>query len=530
MWTAKDRSVERNRYQRVKQVFLEAVEHTGKARDEPSNASRRGDGERPNTTQLAAADVAFTSRVKPRSGTVRMTIINSTPKRLLLAVLCCLTSAAAWAQDAHYWTRQYGPTETLLGGLVVGSAYDLSATFYNPGALALAVDPRFTFSLDALEIWQIRIPDGAGEDLDFRSRGLEFAPSFVSGQIGSGETNRYAFAFLTRQDLTLRFSARRDANNDGGAASTAGVRVDQTAREYWAGGTWSRRVRKTLGFGVSQFFALRGQRTFTQLTAGVAAPDNPGSSILQSDEFRYSHLRVLWKLGLSYRPSDALSLGASLTTPGVGLFGDGKVDVQRSITGVDLDGDGSPDSAIASRLQRNIGTSYKSPMSVAFGLRYRFADTAIHVSGEWFDSVDPYTVIEAEPVVIRPTGGAFDPSVNHSARAIVNFGVGVEQRLSSKMTVYGSWMRDASSAVSDPELNHAFATWDFSHLTAGVRVGEGTRSWTFGFGYAFGDDELVRLVDLSESDGRPPVGDPPDSVSVFSSRWKIIFGFNLGTE
>ena len=73
----------------------------------------------------------------------------------------------------HYWTRQYGPTETLLGGLVVGSAYDLSATFYNLGALALAVDPRFTFSLDALEIWQIRMPDGAGEDLDFRSRGLE---------------------------------------------------------------------------------------------------------------------------------------------------------------------------------------------------------------------------------------------------------------------------------------------------------------------------------------------------------------------
>lgn len=67
--------------------------------------------------------------------------------------------------------------------------------------------------------------------------------------------------------------------------------------------------------------------------------------------------------------------------------------------------------------------------------------------------MDPYTVIEAEPVVIRPMGGAFDPLVNHSARAIVNFGVGVEQRLSSKTTVYGSWMQDASAAVSDPELN-----------------------------------------------------------------------------
>jgi hypothetical protein len=44
----------------------------------------------------------------------------------------------AAAQDANYWTIQYGPVAQLLGGQVVGSTRDLSATYYNPGGLALA--------------------------------------------------------------------------------------------------------------------------------------------------------------------------------------------------------------------------------------------------------------------------------------------------------------------------------------------------------------------------------------------------------
>ena len=41
------------------------------------------------------------------------------------------------AQDAHYWTDQFGNRARLLGGAVVGSVRDLSATYYNPGSLAL---------------------------------------------------------------------------------------------------------------------------------------------------------------------------------------------------------------------------------------------------------------------------------------------------------------------------------------------------------------------------------------------------------
>src|SRR5678815_6132088 len=70
----------------------------------------------------------------------------SNRSRLLGVVLYTMpvlfAAVAAHAQDTNYWTLQYGTRGELLGGTVVGSAVDLSATFYNPGSLALVKDPK----------------------------------------------------------------------------------------------------------------------------------------------------------------------------------------------------------------------------------------------------------------------------------------------------------------------------------------------------------------------------------------------------
>ena len=58
--------------------------------------------------------------------------------RLALLVAALLPLAPrAQAQDSHYWSIQYGPVGQLVGGQVIGGVNDLSATYYNPGALGL---------------------------------------------------------------------------------------------------------------------------------------------------------------------------------------------------------------------------------------------------------------------------------------------------------------------------------------------------------------------------------------------------------
>jgi hypothetical protein len=135
-----------------------------------------------------------------------------------------------------------------------------------------------------------------------------------------------------------------------------------------------------------------------------------------------------------------------------------------------------------------------------------------------------------DPIESRPSGESFEIILNHSLRSITNVGLGVEHSFSDTLTAYGALMRDASAAVRDPDLNHSFATWNLTHLTAGVRVGEPERAWTLGFGYAWGDDSRANLIDLSDRGHLPGIEETPNTVEAFYARWKIIFGFELGTK
>ena len=65
------------------------------------------------------------------------------------AVIVAVFVQPLHAPDAHYWTVKYGPRATLLGGAVIGSVNDVSASFYNPGGLAMADSLGFAISLSA---------------------------------------------------------------------------------------------------------------------------------------------------------------------------------------------------------------------------------------------------------------------------------------------------------------------------------------------------------------------------------------------
>jgi len=84
---------------------------------------------------------------------------------LVVLILCSFTNASH-AQDSHYWTHQYGTSAQLLGGAVAGSVRDLSATFYNPGALVFVGKANFIMATDAFEVVGMKIENATGPGLD----------------------------------------------------------------------------------------------------------------------------------------------------------------------------------------------------------------------------------------------------------------------------------------------------------------------------------------------------------------------------
>src|SRR5512145_2411179 len=117
--------------------------------------------------------------------------------RLMIALLVLLCgSALASAQDAHYWTYGYGPIGQLTEGTLVGGVSDLSAVYYNPGALALLEEPRFVVGLTSVELANIDVPGAAGEGLNVDQLVFDIVPSMLAGHMGGHEGNdHFAFAF-----------------------------------------------------------------------------------------------------------------------------------------------------------------------------------------------------------------------------------------------------------------------------------------------------------------------------------------------
>lgn len=441
--------------------------------------------------------------------------------------------ATVAAQDTHYWTEQFGTRSELLGGVVVGSILDLSTTFYNPGALALTESKEVLLSAKAFEYRKLTVRDGAGEGEDLSSTRFSPAPSIFTGLIPSKWlTGQLAYSFVTRQDLNMRIKGRRGDKRDvlsvtPGDESFAGeVLFEQNLSEVWGGVTWSHSPTSNVGIGFTSYVAYHGQRTRSQTIAQAVTSTNKGAATINVDEFDYYHYRMLAKLGIAL-DYDPLKLGLTLTTPSVGLFGSGSALINRSVIGLDLDGNGSEDSQLTANFQEGLDPDFKSPLSVAAGASYRLDRIVFHLTAEWFNAVDKFVVLDTDDFQSQSTGKTVSYPVTHELDDVLNWGIGVEHVLRENFSYYGSFVADYSAQVTGTDTNHSFSNWDIYHVTGGAAVNISGLEFTLGLGYAFGKEDLLQPVNFTNADEDNQLVGDPSNTEINYSRWKFIVGFSF---
>ena len=242
-----------------------------------------------------------------------------------LALLLSLQSSRG--QDTQYWNIQYGTRSTLLGGAVIGSVSDLSATYYNPGALGLSRASGLILSTSVYEGNALTLGGSGIQKRQISSFGINVAPSLVAGRFSadSGAVDHLAYSILTRQrtnlDLQWRFVGAQETipgvRGSGSVAQEAALL--QNLSEMWAGFTWSRPLSQAVGIGVTTYVTLRSQVKSVNLS-NQALTDSAGvAGLSYKNNYDYYNIRLLWKAGLAVDLSP-LSLGLTLTTPSVNLL------------------------------------------------------------------------------------------------------------------------------------------------------------------------------------------------------------------
>jgi hypothetical protein len=442
---------------------------------------------------------------------------------VLSAMCMVLVSTGARAQDAHYWTDQYGPRASLLGGAVIGSIDDVSGTFYNPGSLALAESLPFALSTSIYEYENTVLEDGAGRGVDLATTHTGVRPSMVAGTITSGlfGSDVLAYSVLTRNstssDVGVQLIASgADIPSGLDLEHLAGVaRIESTASDLWAGLSYSHAFSSSFAAGFTWYGAQRSQDRRREGIATSIATDGTPSVAIDMGGGSYSTVRTLAKFG-GYFVSGSFSAGLTVTTPSVHITGSGEFGLNDVIITADT-------TILVAHVQTDLDAEYKSPLSVGLGFGWQIGDTRLHASGEWFDGIDPYLVMEGEEFVAQVPAVVGSVDVVQEVGDVFNWAVGLSYPLTELMSAYGSFASDKAAVTDDIErADLSIQAFDLYSAFLGTEFVVTRARVTLGAGYAWGNHPADRIADL--------IGDEEVMPQYVYHRLSLLFGFELITN
>jgi hypothetical protein len=451
----------------------------------------------------------------------------------LITALALALPSSATPQDSHYWTYQYGTRANLLGGLVIGSVVDISAVYYNPGALALIPEPELLLTSKVFELTDYTADGQENRPIKLNDLRIDQAPGFFGGTMPFKflENHVLAYSLFTRHRQKLKMDAANVWSADiadsapGSEDAFSQLALQKDLSETWVGLSWSAPIGN-FGIGVSQFVAYRSQKG-TRLVAGdlynatVLTASSSGAAAI----YNYWNARLLWKLGLSWE-WEGISWGLTATTASLSLLGQGRALVNITSAGQGLEGAGGPDPVFVAAYEEGLAADYRSPWSFGLGAAYGFGKSRLHFSAEYFGKNEEFVIMDGGEFVGQSTGDTVSLSLTDQQGDVLNFGVGFRRQLSNKVTGYASFRTDFSS-VDQADLDASItAPLNLYFITAGTAFKIPIADITLGLGYGWGSSTTPVSIREPLADDRI-IGQLPETVKMKYRSLRFIFAFSI---
>jgi len=449
---------------------------------------------------------------------------------IVLLVLLIISVSNNYAQDANYWTHQYGSRSTLLGGAVIGSVLDLSGTYYNPGAVSLVKDPETVLAAKVFEYPTYKLSGSFFDDIEMSHTNLGPAPSLVATNLNYdwlGEDN-LVLSLLTRYDL--RFDLNQSANSvydlENISDAITNVRINERMNETWFGITWSYNYQSRIGIGFTPYFVFRSHTTFIYSNIQTISPEKDHFHAIDNFEYEYDHYSLLLKAGITF---DLIghTFGLTLTTPRLGYYTNGSSGINQTIEGKPPVEGSEETEYVAADYQNNVDATYKSPLSIALGTTFKIDHTNIYVSAEWFSPVEKYEVVQQHAFQPQIGTGTLYNGVVTEAQSVFNVGVGVQHTFDNLHTINASFTTDFSASSADPDVNLSLASWDIYHLMLGGSLIVLDLELTLGLGYAYGKEQVKRESRELSDDSDYETPDILNGVDSSYQSFKFVFGIAI---
>jgi long-chain fatty acid transport protein len=235
-------------------------------------------------------------------------------KRLFL--LLAALPASALAEDGNYRPYLIGGRAGGMGGAFTALSDDASGPFYNPAGIAFVKRSQLSLSGSLFGTFSETTKDALGDGRSFDSTDLQTFPIQTAGvyKLGSEppETSPDALGISIFVPTSVSQSDRDYLGSEASSLATS-FRED----DVWLGLTYAHRFGR-LAVGASGFVLFETASSALELNvvdpSSSAAFANINAS---SDETRFG---LVAALGVRYDVTDELSLGASIYSPGIGIW------------------------------------------------------------------------------------------------------------------------------------------------------------------------------------------------------------------
>jgi hypothetical protein len=460
---------------------------------------------------------------------------------LVTLLLVFLPAGHLLSQSSHYWTQQYGNETLLLGGAVIGSVTDLGAVYYNPGFLALQ-DGQSSFVLTAklLQFTNVRMEDGLGQDIDLEKNNLRSSSGLVAGifKLNFLPGSHFAYTALTKRAQHIDLVYKNHTSLDvlqvypGTEDFTSDIVLNLDGDEVWGGIAWSHPLNAHTSIGIGNYMAVSYTYSLLNIDLNALTSDMHVVTLSRVRQYDYLNFGMIWKFGLALKYPN-FSAGLSITAPKINIYGTGFMYSQGIFAGTGPEYTESEEDYFESGHQKSIPVVLKSPLSIGLGAGYSVYKFTIHISGEWFNKVDKYTVMEPEVFIGQTTGEPVINNIVDELQMVVNAGMGIKYDLTENYDLYMGFSTDFSAASPhskaftdlDSEIYNSSMQANIYHFSGGTVFEFNRFHLTLGMAYNYGIDYLAPPVELPDNQVRANASEKTTTLKI--SNWKLLIGFAI---
>lgn len=437
------------------------------------------------------------------------------------------------SSQGYYNQESFGNRSILLSGNVVGSVDDLGLTYYNPARLALIDEPNFTINAKGYQYESLKIENVFGRNNKISDSNFRDIPSMVAGtfRVGKSDRHKFAYAILSRRksNSSLGFSREiepeklEEFENVERFVSDLDLRNNES--DEWFGVSWSTSLEENFSIGVSTFFSVYNfngtyDLSYSRLSEldAVALYDN-------EIHFSQNSYGVFMKVGMAWNLPKA-SLGLNIDVPLIEVFGSGKMEFKEMLSGIS-----NEDGVFRYAQWEDLKSRRKEPIGVSFGVGLPLGKHTLHLKTDWHGKVSEYDKLEIP--IINSSGENVSFAFKEGLRSVINFGMGAEFAVGSKVIIFASGVTDFSPIISNANIFDLIAKEsrdinfdaDFYHFGLGVQLKTSWSQFVLGGGYSRASINFERPSEFPDSVIETALND--DQAKIIEERWRIILGLEI---